>query len=225
MLSWFCPHYRYDLMLCCWEEEPEDRPPFSQLRSSFSAMLQAGSADEYIDLQVNEEAPYYQFKDEEKRERDAESSDSSEGSVSSIDKQKKKKKKKTVKRKRTNPYVPTPEQGSQQQGGDSDDEGYLAMQSAESALDRPTQLGIPISQLLPSSSTAPNAEHQLTPVDETGTPLDNRTRNPYVVEPSEAVDESLVATSLPPIAEGSNGTNDVLGGSVRESALVESTHL
>ena len=50
-------------MLQCWQEDPANRPSFSELRSSFTAMLQADSADGYIDLQVNNEAPYYQIED------------------------------------------------------------------------------------------------------------------------------------------------------------------
>ena len=216
---------RYELMLHCWQEEPEERPSFSNLRSKFSAMLQAGSANPYIDLQVDEKAAYYQVKDDEGRERrDSASSGSSEGSVSSIDKQKKKTK---VKRKRTNPYAQTPEQP---QGQGQGEEGYIAMQSAGSALERrPTQLGIPISQLLPSSSSsaAQNPDHEMTPTDNTQTPLDSRTKNPYVVEPSEALEDSLVFASPPVVEAASNGVH---GGSVHESSigpngLTESTHL
>ena len=202
-----------------------DRPSFSQLRSSFSAMLQAGSADEYIDLQVNEEAPYYQIKDDDQRERsDSISSASSEGSVSSIDKQKKPKEK--VKRKVTNPYVPTPEQGQQQGQGD-DEEGYIAMASGP---ERPVQLGIPISQLVPTSSSSQNVERQLTPVDEATpqdhTPLERRTTNPYVEEPSEAIEGSLVAASVP-VTVASNGvhSDSIRTASLDPSELVESTHL
>ena len=221
-------------MLKCWEEEPMDRPSFSQLRTSFSAMLQAGSADEYIDLQVNEEAPYYQIKDDELRKRsdltgsasadsadeyidlqvneeapyyqikddelgkrsDSTGSVSSDGSVSSTDKKKKPKEK--VKRTVTDPYIPTPEQAQQGQQGKGDDE---AMVSAGSVQERPVQLGIPISQLVPAVSSSENAEHQLTPVNEAtpqdDTPLNVRATNPYVQEPSEAIDDSLIAASIP----------------------------
>ena len=142
-------HYlcRYDLMLQCWQEEPMDRPSFSQLRSSFSAMLQAGSADEYIDLQVNEEAPYYQIKDDDQRKRS--DSTSFNGSISSTDKQKK----------ATNSYVPSPEQEKQQ--GQGDDEEYIAMANAGSTVERPVQLGIPISQLVPASSSSQNVEQRM----------------------------------------------------------------
>ena len=204
---------RYDLMLQCWQEDPHDRPSFSQLRSQFSAMLQAGSAEAYIDLQVNDEAPYYQIRDEDRRERSASaSSGSSEGSIDSLNKQKIPKEKKKLKRKRTNPYVPTPQQQGQGEGGEGE-EGYIPMQSAGSALDRPVQLGIPISQLMPSN------DHQPTPVDEGETPLECRNTNPYVSEPSEIADSSLVVSSVPLVINGS--------GSARDSALelTESTHL
>ena len=206
-------------MLKCWEEEPMDRPSFSQLRTSFSTMLQAGSADEYIDLQVNEEAPYYQIRDDDQRMRS--DSASSDGSVSSIDKKKKPKEK--VTRKVTNPYVPTPEQGQQ---GEGDDEDYIAMVSAQ---ERPVQLGIPISQLVPASSSSQNVERQLTPVDE-ATPQDHiplvrHTTNPYVEEPSEAIEGSLVAASVP-VTVASNGVrSESMRKASLDSELVESTHL
>jgi serine/threonine protein kinase len=215
-----CSSEVYDLMLKCWEEEPMERPSFSQLRSSFSAMLQAGSADEYIDLQVNEEAPYYQIRDDDQRMRS--DSASSDGSVSSIDKKKKPKEK--VKRKVTNPYVPTPEQ---QQG---DDEGYIAMVSAGSTQERPVQLGIPISQLVPASSSSQNVERQLSPVDEASpqdhTPLERHTTNPYVQEPSEAIEDSLVAASVPVTVASNGAHSEGMRESVLDpSELVESTHL
>ena len=204
-------------MLQCWQEDPQDRLSFSQLRSQFSAMLQAGSAQEYIDLQINEEAPYYQMRDEDMRERsDSASSGSSEGSIDSLNKQKITKEKKKLKRKRTNPYVPTPQQ---QQGGQGEagagEDGYIPMESAGSAMDRPIQLGIPISQLMPSN------DHQPTPVEDAETPLDNRRTNPYVSEPSEILDGSLVASSVPLVVT----TNGAM--SVGDSALefTESTHL
>lgn len=193
----------------CWEEEPGERPTFSQLKSNFSAMLQAGSSAVYIDLQIDEEAPYYQIKDDERERSASVSSGSSDGSVSSIDKEKVKGKKKKVKRTRTNPYVPSPEQ--QQQG--NSDGAYLDMAGQE----RPQQLGIPISQLMPSSQ---NADHQLTPVEESEThdhdPLERRTTNPYVTEPSESM--APVAASAP--------VGNILD-SLQEEAngLTESTHL
>lgn len=203
-------------MLDCWQEDPHDRPSFSNLRSKFSAMLQAGSAETYIDLQVNEEAPYYQFKDEERRE--SSDSESSESSIDSITKEKKPKgEKKKLKRKKTNPYVQTPQpvqgegNGVVIGGGD----GYIAMESASLPAERPIQLGIPISQLMPSDNNA---------ADETETPIDNRRTNPYVSEPSEVVDTSLVASSviLAISLEGGAINGDMQGSNPE---LVESTHL
>ena len=181
-----------------------DRPSFSQLRSNFSAMLQAGSADEYIDLQVNEEAPYYQIKDDDQREWS--NSTSSDGSISTINKQK------MV----TNRYVPTPEQRQQQR---QDDE-YIAMASAGSALERPVQLGIPISKLVPASSSSENVEQQMTPVNETTpqdhTPFKCAMTNPYIHELSK-VDETKVT--------GGAHSESVCDSSLDPSELVESTHL
>ena len=208
-------------MLECWQEDPQDRPSFSNLRTKFSTMIQAGSPDAYIDLQINEDAPYYQLQDEERLERsDSESSGSSEGSVDSIDKEKTKKEKKKVKRTRTNPYVPTPADHTQGEGLTvaEGDEGYIAMQSAGSAVERPVQLGIPISQLVPSSS---QGDQQMSPAEENSTPMDSRRTNPYVSEPSEIADNSLMDPTVPLIV------NEGHAGSVRDSAteLTESTHL
>ena len=188
-------------MLQCWEEEPMERPSFSQLRSSFSTMLQAGSADEYIDLQVNEEAPYYQIKDDDQRMRS--DSTSSDGSVNSIDK------------KVTNPYAPTPKQGQQGQGDEEE---------------RPVQLGIPISQLVPASSSSQNVERQLTPVDEATpqdhAPLECRTTHSNEHEPSKAVDESITTTFVP-VTVTSDGAHSegVCESSLDPSELVKSTRL
>lgn len=68
-------------MLHCWQEDPKDRPLFSQLRSTFSDMLQASSGNKYIDLQVNEDAPYYQISDDMSRHSaDSQCSEGSNGS-------------------------------------------------------------------------------------------------------------------------------------------------
>ena len=212
-------------MLECWQEDPQDRPSFSGLRTKFSFMIQAGSPDAYIDLQVNEEAPYYQVKDEEKRESDSDSSADSDDSVDSLNKQKIKKEKKKLKRRMTNPYVPTPNdqpQGEGQTPANEGDEGYIPMQSAGSVVERPVQLGIPISQLVPSSQT----DHQTTPVDDSGTPMDSRKTNPYVSEPSELTDSMVVSSSVPLIVTAGNG--EQVGGNLRDSELellTESTHL
>ena len=201
--------FRYDLMLQCWQEEPGDRPSFAQLRSKFSAMLQAGSTAEYIDLQINEEAPYYQIRDDERERSASVSSSSSEGSVSSIDKEKAKGKKK-LKRKKTNPYVPSPEQAGNSDGA------YLDMAGQE----RPQQLGIQLSQLMPSSQ-AP--EHQPTPVEESvpqdHAPLERRTTNPYVSEPSESI------VPVPASVPVGNGLESLRESSVETNGLTESTHL
>ena len=181
-------------MLQCWREEPIDRPSFSQLHSNFSAMLQASSAVEYIDLQVNEEAPYYQIKDDDERERN-----DSDGSMSSTDKQE--------------VFITTQEQG---------DDEYSAMASAGSALARPVQLGIPISQLVPLSSSSQNVEQQMTPVDETT--LQDRTHfktNPYRHELSK-VDETKASV---PVTGAAHADESVHESSPDPSDLVKSTHL
>ena len=47
-------------MLKCWDEQPHNRPTFSELRSTFDAMLLADKKDEYIDLHIDHRQVYYQ---------------------------------------------------------------------------------------------------------------------------------------------------------------------
>ena len=184
-------------MLQCWQEDPANRPSFSELRSSFTAMLQADSADGYIDLQVNNEAPYYQIEDIAQRKRsDSETSTSSDDSENGTDKPEKMRTKE--KRKVANPYISTSEHVKQQQeqGGE---EGYVEMKSAGSAKKRPIQLQIPISQLLPPSSPS-HVECRHTPVDEDvphqDSSLEHCVTNPYVQEPTEAIDVTIVDSGM-----------------------------
>lgn len=47
-------------MLMCWDEEPQKRPKFTELRSKFDAMLLAERKDAYIDLHnIDNDKPYY----------------------------------------------------------------------------------------------------------------------------------------------------------------------
>ena len=55
-------------MLDCWNEHPEDRPTFNELREKFSALLLAGKEGLYIDLQVDEMKPYYVIKEDEEEQ-------------------------------------------------------------------------------------------------------------------------------------------------------------
>ena len=43
----------------CWNEDPQKRPSFSELRAKFDAMLLAERNDEYIDLRISDDKPYY----------------------------------------------------------------------------------------------------------------------------------------------------------------------
>lgn len=52
-------HCRYEIMLNCWNEDPRKRPTFPELRTQFDAMLLAERNDEYIDLRINNDKPYY----------------------------------------------------------------------------------------------------------------------------------------------------------------------
>lgn len=46
--------YRYDIMLLCWEEDPNNRPTFVELRNKFDIILskQQNFNEHYIDLSV-----------------------------------------------------------------------------------------------------------------------------------------------------------------------------
>lgn len=47
-------------MLNCWSEDPEKRPPFSELRSQFDSMLLADKNDHYIALHIDHSNLYYE---------------------------------------------------------------------------------------------------------------------------------------------------------------------
>ena len=47
-------------MLKCWNEQPQNRPTFSDLQSTFDSMLLANKKDEYIDLHIDQGKLYYQ---------------------------------------------------------------------------------------------------------------------------------------------------------------------
>lgn len=51
---------RYDIMLKCWNEQPQKRPSFTELRSKFDVMLVANKKNEYIDLRIDQNKLYYQ---------------------------------------------------------------------------------------------------------------------------------------------------------------------
>lgn len=53
--------YRYDIMLMCWNEHPQKRPKFTELRAKFDAMLVAEGKDAYIDLRIDNDKPYYRL--------------------------------------------------------------------------------------------------------------------------------------------------------------------
>ena len=48
-------------MRMCWVEDPWKRPTFLDLRSKFDAMLLAERNNEYIDLRINNDEPYYRL--------------------------------------------------------------------------------------------------------------------------------------------------------------------
>lgn len=47
-------------MLLCWNEQSQKRPPFTELRLKFDAMLLADKKNDYIDLRVDQSKLYYQ---------------------------------------------------------------------------------------------------------------------------------------------------------------------
>lgn len=47
-------------MLGCWDEEPKNRPTFTQLRSNFDNLISNANEDTpYIDLSIDMEQSYY----------------------------------------------------------------------------------------------------------------------------------------------------------------------
>jgi hypothetical protein len=48
-------------MLMCWNEQPQKRPKFTELRAKFDAMLAAEGKDAYIDLRIDNDKPYYRL--------------------------------------------------------------------------------------------------------------------------------------------------------------------
>lgn len=48
-------------MLMCWNELPQKRPTFTELRAKFDAMLLADKNEHYIDLRIDQNKSYYQL--------------------------------------------------------------------------------------------------------------------------------------------------------------------
>ena len=48
-------------MLMCWNEDPQKRPKFTELRAKFDAMLLAEKNEAYIDLHIDSDKPYYRL--------------------------------------------------------------------------------------------------------------------------------------------------------------------
>ena len=53
--------YSYDIMLMCWNELPQKRPTFTELRAKFDVMLLADKKEHYIDLRIDQNKMYYQL--------------------------------------------------------------------------------------------------------------------------------------------------------------------
>ena len=130
-----------------------DRPSFVKLCSKFGTLLQAESADSYIELQIDEQKAYYQVKEEEDGRR-------KHGSVRSS----------------------TSEESTVKEKG----KGKENMQ-APATSERPQQLGIPISQLVPQTNQQPPVEASSTDEPTSQSIAEQRTTNLYVEEPTEAI--------------------------------------
>ena len=194
----------YHLMLECWQEDPHDRPPFSALRSKFGTLLQAGSANAYIEFQIDEQKPYYQVKEEETGGRRG--SVGSTSSEETVDKKKGKEKEKV--KKIANPYVMRPAQ-------ENSDASFNTLGPAQ---DAPQLHGTPASQLVPQApQQMPVAA---SPPDEANAhgALELHATNFYVEEQSEvitltAVTETLqrgsIANSLSSLNENARDTTTV----------------
>ena len=52
-------------MLWCWKTKPSDRPTFTKLLETFTAMLQRDSGQDYFTLDINEKHEYYKINHEE----------------------------------------------------------------------------------------------------------------------------------------------------------------
>ncbi|CAH1792009.1 unnamed protein product, partial [Owenia fusiformis] len=55
-----CPDALYDIMMQCWEENPEDRPTFADLKESLDELMAANSNVDYTDFSLDENKDYYQ---------------------------------------------------------------------------------------------------------------------------------------------------------------------
>ena len=62
-ISWvsiFTGLFSYDIMLRCWNYEPDKRPTFEDLQSELDTMLSAEQRDQYIQINTVDE-PYCQM--------------------------------------------------------------------------------------------------------------------------------------------------------------------
>lgn len=190
-------------MLECWQEDPHERPSFSDLRAKFGSLLLAGKDDMYIDLRVDDRKAYYNADDEERAQlerRDSVGSSSSEESFVGKDKNKDKEEEK----KPTNPYVKTPSMRKPMPPARSAiSEGLVAngsVATGDSAyVDQPSQSeGIPLHPLGEQDSQQERSTTQETPSIVLGVPItsitgqtrteedsqnEHRSTNPYIDDP------------------------------------------
>ena len=50
-------HFRYELMLRCWQEHPSDRPTFLEIREDLEEIMSQGET--YITFDIDEDSNYY----------------------------------------------------------------------------------------------------------------------------------------------------------------------
>ena len=171
-------------MLDCWNEHPEDRPTFNELREKFSTLLLAGKEGLYIDLQVDEMKPYYVIKEDEEEQfkRRRADSASSEESTTSIERIVPRDRESVSCQSSTNPYVDEPG-GTKQEETETlahffeEQEEHLYINQPVS---RPSEGGEHLTGLgMSTTMLASDQPHH--------DAMDQRTSNPYVDAPVTAL--------------------------------------
>ena len=210
-------------MLECWNEDPQDRPMFSQLRTKFGSLILAGKDDLYIDLEVDEMKPYYLIKEEEEKKEGSSSSSGSEASIASIEQIKgKKREQEELKAKPSNPYVEAPVQPApttasirrqqesivEEERDEGEQTGLEESPYADQLPFRPiprpgNQTSAPVIAERPAQNAAVSGvpisrlHSDQTSTPESKPPTDGQRTNPYVDDPS-----SLPAST--PVFEANN---------------------
>lgn len=183
-------------MLECWQEHPNDRPTFSQLRNKFSTLLLANVDDPYMVLEVDDAKAYYNVTEEETSEqRESISSNDSDSSL-----KKKGPPKKPVWAKPSNPYVDTPALNKEMSVAVIVEEETQQATAAEEAPTTTQQSGTGgegVGLVAPPSDTSsfdPYIRMQSSPADVTGNQTHSGVPQPLLLEGD---DYEMVSMSLP----------------------------